>query len=84
MNDALNRRFVFAQDIATRAAALARSMQPPPGASTAALKSAQDWLTEADGATERFLSDAVLSAFPDDGFQGEEDGITRAGALRWS
>ncbi len=83
MNDALSRRFAFAQDIATRAAALARSMQPSPGASTAALKSAQDWLTEADGATERFLSDAVLSAFPDDGFQGEEDGITRAGALRW-
>ncbi len=80
---ALARRFAFAQDVATRAAALARSMQPPPGASDAALKSAQDWLTEADGATERFLSDALLDAFPDDGFQGEEGGIARAGTLRW-
>ena len=81
--DALIRRFAFAQDVATRAAALASSMQPPPGASNAALKSAQDWLTEADGATERFLSDELLTAFPEDGFQGEEDGIARAGTLRW-
>ena len=83
MTDALERRFIFAQDVAVRAAALARSMQPPPGASTAALKSAQDWLTEADGATERFLSEALQEAFPDDGFQGEEGGIARAGTLRW-
>lgn len=83
MTNALQRRFIFAQDVAVRAAALARSMQPPPGASTAALKSAQDWLTEADGAIERFLSDALLDAFPDDGFEGEEGGIARAGALRW-
>lgn len=83
MTDALHRRFLFAQDVAVRAAALARSMQPPPGASTASLKSAQDWLTEADGATERFLSEALLEAFPEDGFQGEEGGIARAGGLRW-
>lgn len=83
MTDALQRRFDFAREVAIRAAALALSMQPPPGASIAALKSAQDWLTEADGATERFLSDALLQAFPLDGFQGEEGGIARAGTLRW-
>ncbi len=83
MVPALVRRFEAAQAIAARAAALAQSMQPPPGASSAALKSAQDWLTEADGATERFLSQAMAEAFPADGFQGEEDGATRGGTLRW-
>jgi len=58
-------------------------MRPPAGAAQATLKGAQDWLTEADGAVEQMLSDALLSAFPSDGFQGEEGGATRAGALRW-
>jgi myo-inositol-1(or 4)-monophosphatase len=43
----------------------------------------QDWLTAADGAVERFLSEERAVAFPADGFQGEEDGISRSGALRW-
>ena len=68
---------------ATRAGELALSMQTPPGASTGTLKAAQDWLTEADGKVERFLSDALRDAFPEDGFQGEEAGATRQGALRW-
>ena len=59
------------------------SMQPPPGAGAGTLKGAQDWLTEADGAVERFLSEAMLAAFPEDGFQGEEGGIARPGQLRW-
>ncbi len=58
-------------------------MRPPAGAAQATLKGAQDWLTEADGAVEQMLSDALLSAFPSDGFQGEEGGAARAGTLRW-
>jgi myo-inositol-1(or 4)-monophosphatase len=58
-------------------------MQPPPGASSAKLKGAQDWLTEADGAVERLLSDRLALAFPADGFQGEEGGSARTGSLRW-
>lgn len=76
-------RFVVAQRLTAEAAALAVRMQPPPGAAQGSLKSAQDWLTEADGAVERFLSDGFARAFPEDGFQGEEGGVTRPGALRW-
>ncbi|WP_158747117.1 inositol monophosphatase family protein [Acidisphaera sp. L21] len=80
---ALQRRFDVALDAAARAAVLATSMQSPPGASVGTLKGAQDWLTEADGAVERFLSGAMAEAFPEDGFQGEEAGAARQGALRW-
>ncbi len=80
---ALERRFAVAQDLTAQAAALALAMRPPPGAGQGLLKGAQDWLTEADGAVERFLSGALAEAFPEDGFQGEEAGATRAGALRW-
>ena len=80
---ALESRFALAQSACTQAAALAISMQPPPGTDTATLKSAQDWLTEADGAVEAFLSQTMQDAFPEDGFQGEEGGATRDGTLRW-
>ena len=80
---ALQRRFDVALAACAKAGVLAMSMQAPPGASVGTLKGAQDWLTEADGAVERFLSDAMAEAFPADGFQGEEAGAARQGALRW-
>ena len=80
---ALQRRFDAARDICAKAASLAAGMQPPPGAGAGTLKGAQDWLTEADGTVERFIADAMASCFPEDGFQGEEEGATRSGALRW-
>lgn len=80
---ALARRFSVAQALAEQAGALAMRMRPPPGAPQATLKDRQDWLTEADGAVERFLSDGLLAAFPEDGFLGEEAGRTRDGRLRW-
>jgi myo-inositol-1(or 4)-monophosphatase len=83
MNNALTRRLEAAVRIAEAAGALALGMRPPPGAPVAKLKSAQDWLTEADGATESFISQALAESFPEDGFQGEETGSTRAGRLRW-
>ena len=81
--NALADRFDTAIRLATEAAALALRMRPPPGASSAALKGAQDWLTEADGAVERLLSERLAAVYPDDGFQGEEGGRTRSGSLRW-
>jgi myo-inositol-1(or 4)-monophosphatase len=69
--------------LATRAGELALRLRPPPGAPVATLKGAQDWLTEADRAVEDFLSEHLAQQFPEDGFQGEEAGRTRAGALRW-
>lgn len=79
----LGRRFATAQSLAGDAAALAMRMRPPPGAAQATLKGRQDWLTEADGTVERFLSAGLAAAFPEDGFQGEEAGSTREGRLRW-
>jgi len=70
-------------DLAERAGELAMSMRPPPGSAHGVLKGPQNWLTEADGAVERFLSEELAAAFPSDGFQGEEGGISRIGTLRW-
>jgi len=80
---ALADRFEAAVRFATEAAQLALRMRPPPGAPSAKLKGTQDWLTEADGAVERLLSDRLAHAYPTDGFQGEEGGRARSGNLRW-
>lgn len=80
---ALSVRLDTAVQLASEAAALALRMQPPPGATQASLKGAQDWLTEADGAVERLLSERLAAAYPVDGFQGEEGGEARSGQLRW-
>ena len=76
-------RFDTAVRLATEAGALALRMRPSPGASSASLKGAQDWLTEADGAVERMLSKRLARAYPADGFQGEETGRARGGSIRW-
>jgi myo-inositol-1(or 4)-monophosphatase len=81
--NALADRFETAVRLATEAGALALRMRPPAGASSAKLKGAQDWLTDADGAVERLLSERLSAVYPDDGFQGEEGGRTRSGSLRW-
>ena len=69
--------------LATEAGQLALRMRPAPGAAQAKLKGAQDWLTEADGAVESYLAQALAALFPEDGFQGEETGKSRPGARRW-
>ncbi len=79
----LDERFDTACRLAAEAGAIAMRLRPPPGVRIGTLKGRQDWLSEADGAVERFLSDGLLAAFPEDGFQGEEGGIARAGRLRW-
>lgn len=83
MTAALERRLEVARAVVDDAARLALSMRPPPGGPVGTQKSAQDWLTEADGAVEAFISRRMAALFPDDGFQGEEEGATRGGSLRW-
>jgi myo-inositol-1(or 4)-monophosphatase len=80
---ALDERFETASRLIAEAAGIALRLRPPPGVRIGTLKGRQDWLSEADGAVERFLSDSLLAAFPEDGFQGEEGGIARVGRLRW-
>ena len=75
---ALESRFETAMALAIEAGALALQMRAGIAPS---LKGPQDWVTEADGAVERFLSDRLAAAFPADGFQGEEGGIARGGSL---
>ena len=81
--DALQKRYEAALRLGTEAAAMAMRLRPPPGAPRAKLKHAQDWLTEADGAVEAFLSQQLAALFPEDGFVGEEGGCARSGRLRW-
>jgi myo-inositol-1(or 4)-monophosphatase len=83
MSPALKARFHAATRLAEEAASLAMRLRPPPGSGHAVLKGHQDWVTEADRAVETFLSENLAEAFPEDGFQGEEGGVARAGALRW-
>jgi myo-inositol-1(or 4)-monophosphatase len=80
---ALSRRLDFAVTLAEAAGKRALGLRPPPGAPIATLKGTQDWLTEADGAVEEFISSGLADAFPEDGFQGEETGKGRDGTLRW-
>lgn len=40
-------------------------------------------MTEADPAVERFLSRELAVAFPSDGFQGAEAGVSRGGTMCW-
>jgi len=77
---ALEERFEMAVALAAEAGAMAMQMR---AGIAPTLKGPQDWVTEADGAVERFLSERLAAAFPADGFQGEEGGIARGGRLRW-
>ncbi len=83
MPDPLARRWDAARYLAAAAGAMALAMRPPAGAPEAELKSAQDWLTAADGAVEAFLSRELSALFPEDGFRGEEAGVARPGRLTW-
>lgn len=79
----LDARLEAAVGLMRAAADLALSRLPPPGAPQATLKGVQDWLTEADGAVEKFLGQRIGELFPEDGFQGEEGGHLRPGQRRW-
>jgi myo-inositol-1(or 4)-monophosphatase len=83
LTDSLQARLDVALRLAGDAAAMAMAMRPAPGSGRGTLKGPQDWVTEADGAVERFLSVELAAAFPADGFQGEEGGVSRGGSLRW-
>ncbi|MGG5809089.1 inositol monophosphatase family protein [Falsiroseomonas sp. CW058] len=69
----LTRRRDIAAGIAQDAAALAAGMRAR-GMSETKMKGAQDFLTEADGATERFIRERLEAAFPGEPVLGEEEG----------
>lgn len=69
----LARRRAIAGRIAEEAASLAARLRAD-GMGAATMKGAQDFLTEADGATERFIRDRLADAFPGEPVLGEEGG----------
>lgn len=83
MSVAIDRRLEAARAVVEDASRLALAMRPPSGGPSGSQKSAQDWLTEADGAVEAFVARRMQELFPEDGFQGEEAGSVRQGSLRW-
>jgi myo-inositol-1(or 4)-monophosphatase len=72
MSDLARRRDVAAA-IAVEAAALAARMRAE-GGGVASLKGAQDFVTEADGQTERFIRERLQRLFPGEAILGEELG----------
>jgi myo-inositol-1(or 4)-monophosphatase len=72
MNDLARRRDAAAA-IAIEAAALAARLRAE-GGGVASLKGAQDFITEADGATERFIRARLEQDFPGEAILGEEMG----------
>ena len=78
MSDLARRRDAAAA-IAADAAALAARMRAE-GGGVASLKGAQDFVTEADGATERFIRDRLERQFPGEAILGEEMGGAVEGA----
>lgn len=77
----LRERLKIATSLALEAGELALRMRPAPGQAT--LKSAQDWLTEADRAVEKLIRARLMEAFPTDGLLGEEEGAGQSGWPIW-
>ncbi len=75
----LAQRRDIAAAIAVEAAALAQRLRAE-GGGVARLKGAQDFITEADGATERFIRDRLAEHFPGEAVLGEEMGGSAEGA----
>ncbi|MFN6955264.1 MAG: inositol monophosphatase family protein [Acetobacteraceae bacterium] len=78
MTDLARRRDAAAR-IAMEAAGLAQRLRAS-GGGAASMKGAQDFVTEADGATERFIRDSLAALFPGEAILGEEMGGTADGA----
>ncbi len=74
--DEIGRRLDVARQVAAEAGALTRGYFDAPERLMTRLKGPQDYLTEADGASERLIVGRLLDAFPDDGILGEEEGGT--------
>lgn len=85
MRDALHDRLATAKQVAREAGALALSYQERLRRDELAIleKGAQDFVSEADHATERLIREALTRRYPEDGFVGEETGSARDGQGVW-
>jgi len=69
-------RLETAITVARSAGALAHSYFDRAASLTIEHKGSQDLVSEADRETERHITEQLLTAFPQDGFMGEEHGLT--------
>ena len=69
-------RLETAITVARSAGALAHSYFDRAASLTIEHKGTQDLVSEADRETERHITEQLLTAFPQDGFMGEEHGLT--------
>jgi myo-inositol-1(or 4)-monophosphatase len=76
MNEELGRRLAVAEAAAREAGVLARDEFANLDTISIEKKGLQDWVSAADRGVEKLLKDRLLTAFPDDGFLGEEFGGT--------
>jgi myo-inositol-1(or 4)-monophosphatase len=73
---ALNRRFAVAEEVIADAGRLAMGYAGDIKALTVRAKAPQDMVSEADLAVETLIRHRLLEAFPEDGFLGEETGVS--------
>ena len=81
--EAIDARFETAQRIMREAADAALGYHRDLTRLTVEQKGPQDLVSEADRAVEAVIRSAVLAAFPDDGFVGEETGSTLSDGGIW-
>lgn len=83
-SQALGLRFRFAQGVVREAGQIALERYRRRDSLTIERKGRQDFVSEADKACEEFVAGALLKAFPEDAFLGEEGGLQNAGgAATW-
>jgi myo-inositol-1(or 4)-monophosphatase len=69
-----DRREALCRDMVIEAGRLAMQGFVAAGNGGTSMKGRQDFLTETDGAVERYLRSRIAEVFPEDGFLGEETG----------
>ncbi|GLS87126.1 inositol monophosphatase [Cypionkella aquatica] len=79
---AIDQREAFCLDLARSAAILALAGFERQAGQPIGMKGPQDYLTETDGAVEQHIRNRIATAFPQDGFLGEETGGT-PGDVAW-
>ncbi|USD61244.1 inositol monophosphatase [Vibrio sp. SCSIO 43140] len=78
MNNELQKKYDFACELAEKAGAIAKDYQDQlrKGNLEIDVKGHQDFVSDADRETERYIRNQIESTYPEDGFLGEESGAT--------
>ena len=85
MTAAVQQRLTFAKALAKKAGSIALSFQEQlrQGQLNVTQKGLQDFVSEADRETEKYIRQSILEHFPNDGYLGEETGSTEGQNGQW-